>query len=102
MDQEQMSTIEKIWLAALDRNDAGNPIATALGPHTVQELRLNLKRSGGHLSTEHAASSYGIPVLIIDDVAYGPAESHEAITRAIDDRAEQLIGKEKYTGGDEN
>lgn len=35
------------------------------------------KRFEGILTTEHAASSYGIPVLFVDGVARGPAEVGE-------------------------
>lgn len=37
----------------------------------------NVMLSGGApaiLTTEHAASSYGVPVLVIGDAAYGPAD----------------------------
>jgi hypothetical protein len=31
----------------------------------------------GILTTDHAASSYGIPVLLVNGVAYGPGEDEE-------------------------
>lgn len=37
------------------------------------------------LTTEHAASSYGIPVLVIDGQAYGPADYGRALRQALYD-----------------
>lgn len=36
-------------------------------------------RMRGHLTTDHAASSYGIPVLVIDGQTYGPADYLPAV-----------------------
>ena len=42
----------------------------------------------GEMTTEHAASSYGQPVAVFGDVAYGPAEVSALV--ALDDDAEMI------------
>lgn len=48
------------------------------------------------LTTEHSASSYGIPVLVIDGEAYGPADYGLALRQALYDPNDKLNWLQAY------
>jgi hypothetical protein len=53
----------------------------------MSKLRTIVDGKPVELTTEHAASSYGIPVLVFDNVAYGPGD----IIPAAEMTAEQFL-----------
>lgn len=69
--------LETKWFAAFDLARADNPILALCGPHTDSDtlaFRAQLRECGATLTADHAASSYGQPVVVCGGTAYGPAE----------------------------
>lgn len=70
--------MEARWMEATGRADANNPLRALLGPRTQVEtlaLRASLAQRRLRLTTDHAASSYGIPVAVDETgKAYGPGD----------------------------
>ena len=74
----QTFELEIKWLTA---QETGNPIAAHFGPMIPAvdgpNVRRNLAERGLHLTTDHAASSYGQPVAVdAHGNAFGP---HDAL-----------------------
>jgi len=55
----------------------------------------------GVLTTEHAASSYGLPVVVVDGIAYGSAEVYGGLTMTHDEDlplADEMITQAEAAG----
>ena len=79
MENNTVTTeIEARWMDAVERADVENPIRELLGPRTNSDtlaLRISLTQRGLTLTTDHAASSYVIPVAIDESGnVYGPGD----------------------------
>ena len=73
MENNTVTTeIEARWMDAAERADVDNPIRALLGPRTQSDtlaLRISLAHRGLTLTTDHSASSYGIPVAVDESAA---------------------------------